>query len=140
MLCFILSVLTSGGCGQTISRENELARLQGKWEIVASEPQGKNIPVHLSEQYEFAGDRYRITRGPDSIGRWIKFELDVTKDPKRISWVVKVMTHGKTVKERRETLIYRMNADELQICLLDPDDTKKPTPYRFLVRNRTMFS
>jgi uncharacterized protein (TIGR03067 family) len=119
-LAAILAImLASGGCGQAVSVETERAKLRGKWEVVSEEVGGGiRVPADVGNQYEFAGDQFRVIGSSGEKGPWIKYRLNVTARPKEMDWSVKIIMRDGTIKMGTAKKIYSLDGNKLQICWL----------------------
>jgi uncharacterized protein (TIGR03067 family) len=95
--------------------DDELARLQGTWQLVAAETDGKQAPKERVEQVRVVikGTAHTVIFGEQVVARDVKFDIDPTKDPKQTTDTISEgPDQGKQIKG-----IYRLEGDTLTSCV-----------------------
>jgi uncharacterized protein (TIGR03067 family) len=101
----------------------EIARLQGKWQIVLAmvdgkEPEGEEKKNMLKRPVVFDGNKVKFKEEAT-------FTIDPGKNPKQIDLVVK---NGPPEEVGTWKGIYKLQGDELTLCLVLPNATR-PTDF-----------
>src|SRR5579883_476750 len=113
----------------------DLQKLQGTWELVGGENQGKTMPADLVQQsatkLAVTGDNFTITwndKGQGDAMQGGALKLDETKTPKTFDGQI---TMG---RQTGSTLlgIYSLSGDELKLCYSKPG---KPRPESFTTKD-----
>lgn len=131
VFCVLATTAASGGCGQSVTIESERAKLQGTWEVVSWELRGIKGPAEVGNQYEFAGDNFRIISGRDEVSPWITYGLDIHASPKVMQWSVKTTMPDKSVKDETGNCIYRIDGDQLELCFVTVPAPTDRLPHAF---------
>jgi uncharacterized protein (TIGR03067 family) len=99
----------------------DVAKLQGTWQMTAlTDEMGAAPAKELSEwTFEFNGDKVTNSQSKDRKGRSLTYALDPSKEPKTID-----MSDGGLVIEG----IYRVDGDDLTICLVTGSRNGKTAP------------
>lgn len=103
--------------------QQELKRLQGKWQMVSHVVDGKADPALKGAIRVVEGERFTILRG-DKILRKAIMKLDPTKKP---GWIDITFTDGPEKGKTRKG-IYVLKGDTHRICYGDLDK-ERPTAF-----------
>lgn len=106
----------------------DLDKLQGKWEVVELVEDGKVIPRSAIEEWLPSGGKFQIEDNavvfvsPHDGKKHVRlFALDQTQSPKGIDL---------QTKSRKDAVgIYRIDAEQVVLCLIDPLDGDRPTEF-----------
>ena len=130
LIVVMLTTLSNRGLSETGSGDGDRARLQGRWEMVATERLGVREEGYWGLQYEFSGDELKIFAGAKPHGS-TKYHLDEAARPKQIDWVVRDITDAKHIKTEVVKGIYAIDGDRLTICIpLHSPRTPRPTMFK----------
>ena len=130
----ILIVAAGLVLGQDNEVKKELERLQGTWDLVGRELDGKaaaedDVKV-MEGKLVITGDKATYTsRGDDA--RDVTFKIDPTANPRTIEWTI---TKG-PAKGDKVLAIYKIEGDRLTICS-GPPETR---PKKFVTRPGSPF-
>lgn len=126
VFCLVLTV----AAWQTVAADKgtDLDKLQGKWEVVELVEDGKVIPRGAIEEWLPSGGRFQIEENavvfvsPHDGKKHVRlFALDQTQSPKGIEL---------QTKSRKDAVgIYRIDAEQVVLCLIDPLDGERPTEF-----------
>lgn len=115
---------------QTLAADKgtDLDKLQGKWEVAELVEDGKVIPRSAIEEWLPSGGNFQIEDNavvfvsPHDGKKHIRlFALDQTQSPKGIEL---------QTKSRKDAVgIYRIDAEQVVLCLIDPLDGERPTEF-----------
>jgi uncharacterized protein (TIGR03067 family) len=105
-----LSLIGATDAGED-SLKGDLAKLQGTWEIISMEAEGKEVPKveYSGVQWVFDGNKIIAVRKGERREQ-ATFTLDERKDPKQLDTTGKDdgdVLHG----------IYQLDGDHLKLCL-----------------------
>lgn len=127
-LCvFAIASLATGGTllggGGKEAGENELKKIQGTWQFVSQEMDGKSVPPEQLAKMTiaFTGDKWSV-RQDDKVVQEGTHKLDATKKPAQVDAVV---TEGEG-KGSTMLGIYDLKGDTLKVCF-DPKGKERPT-------------
>ena len=119
MLRFWLAVFASSLCLAGVLRgddsKKDLEKLQGTWQVAAVEIDGRSLPGWWIERFTFTFKGDELTE-PDT-DRVELVKLDASKKPKTID-------AGKMLG------IYRLDDDELTICVSEATEPKRPKEFK----------
>jgi uncharacterized protein (TIGR03067 family) len=104
----------------------ELAKLQGTWQLISAETNGKPMPEEHVKKFRVTieGDHHVVTFDGQVVAEKVKFTLDPTTTPKSIEDSLVQAPHtGKKVRG-----IYRLEGDELTSCV-GAIDAPRPTEF-----------
>jgi uncharacterized protein (TIGR03067 family) len=104
----------------------ELKKVQGTWQLVASETDGKKMPEHQVKKIRvtIAGDRHTVTFDGKPVAAKVKFTLDPTTTPKSSEDSLEQEPHnGKKIRG-----IYLLEGDKLTSCVA-AIDAPRPTDF-----------
>jgi uncharacterized protein (TIGR03067 family) len=126
MRCFLILLATVSmvaGAQPTDAKKKEFAKLQGQWEIVSVELDGKDISSLFKNGKAIVKDN-QIEVSIES-GRKLarSFQLDVTTTPRCVDFQI-VDAKGKATGTIQEG-IYEWQKDSLRICILIKDGVKE---------------
>lgn len=122
---FALATIASG-----MSGESDLDRLQGTWNVTATESDGASGAKEINERttFTFAKDKMHDQFTPEK-GKPIRItytvSLDATKKPKTIDLT---FTDG-PLKGEKLNGIYDIDGDTLKLCM-GRADAKRPTEFK----------
>lgn len=118
-LLAVLAVALLGAAGDEPSAEakKDLAKLQGTWETVSLNYNGKDFPADGSGSFRFVfkGDQITVT-GNKAIQKEyarIKFKLDPATTPRLVDLTVSAGSQLNAAMEG----IYEIKGDELRLCV-----------------------
>jgi len=115
-------VLTANGA-QDAGVKKELDQLQGTWQMVSHEVDGKPDDALKGAMRVVEGDKFTIKKG-DKVLRAATIKLDPTKKPK---WIDITFTEG-LEKGKTRLGIYVLEGDTQKICYGDLDK-ERPTEF-----------
>ena len=106
----------------------DLDKLQGKWEVAELVEDGKVIPRSAIEEWLPSGGKFQIEENavvfvsPHDGKKHVRlFALDQTQNPKGIEL---------QTKSRKDAVgIYRIDGEQVVLCLIDPLDGERPTEF-----------
>jgi len=109
---------------QAKEEKEDKDKLQGTWQVIGGEAQGKEIPADtvkaLDGTVKFKNDKYTLKVGKDTEQG--TFKLDSKKDPKTIDFDIET---GKD-KDKRQLGIYTLDGDTLKICAARAGNNERP--------------
>lgn len=107
----------------------DLDKLQGKWEVVELVEDGKVVPRGAIEEWLPSGGKFEIEENavvfvsPHDGKKHVRlFALDQTQNPKGIELQTKSRTDA--------VGIYRIDGDQVVLCLIDPTDGDRPQEFK----------
>lgn len=104
----------------------ELAKLQGTWQLVASETNGKKMPEEQVKQFRVKIEKghHTVTFGDQVVSREVKFTVDPTTQPKSTEDTLEdEPNRGKKIRG-----IYLLAGDSLTSCV-GAIDAPRPTEF-----------
>jgi len=104
----------------------ELAKLQGTWQLVASETDGKKMPEEQVKQFrvKIEKDRHTVTFGDQVVAHEVRFMVDPTTQPKSTEDTLEdEPNRGKKIRG-----IYLLEGDGLTSCV-GAIDAPRPTEF-----------
>jgi uncharacterized protein (TIGR03067 family) len=91
--------------------KKELAKLEGTWQLVSAETDGKKAPDEQVKQIKVVikGDHHTVWFGDKALAKNVRFQIDPTQKPKTVDDTLDDgrMIHG----------IYELNGDTLRSCV-----------------------
>jgi uncharacterized protein (TIGR03067 family) len=102
--------------------EKELEKLQGTWQLVSAETNGKKAPGEQVRKVRVVirGDKHTVCFGEKSVAEEVPFRIDPTKRPKTVD---DLLPDGKRILG-----IYEVNGDTLRSCVA-PVGKDRPTQF-----------
>ena len=94
--------------------KQELARLQGTWQLASAETDGQTAPEERVKQTRvvIAGSKHTVYFGDAAVAKEIPFTLDPTKTPRATD---DTLPDGKVIHG-----IYKLDGDTLTSCVAPP--------------------
>ena len=126
MRSVMLALVTAGWSFAADAREDavkkELDRLQGTWQLVSVETEGKAPPEDVIKTIRvvISGSKHTVHVGDQTPAKDIPFAIDPTKKPKETT---DTLPDGSTIKG-----IYELDGDTLKSCVAPPG---KDRPTKF---------
>ncbi|MCY2965030.1 MAG: TIGR03067 domain-containing protein [Planctomycetota bacterium] len=109
-------------------RKSELERFAGRWHVVELVEDGKVIPKSAIEEWLPSGGYFEVAdnaivyKSTEDDKKHVKvFSIDATEYPHQIDISVQ--------KRKAGTGIYKFDDGKLVICLVDPEEGKRPTEF-----------
>jgi uncharacterized protein (TIGR03067 family) len=92
----------------------ELEKLQGTWQLISAEADGKTMPAEQVKNIRVVikGSKHSVYFGDASVVKEIPFTIDPTKKPKQVT---DTLPDGKQIKS-----IYELTGDTLRSCVAPP--------------------
>jgi uncharacterized protein (TIGR03067 family) len=125
----VIALLTAGGTllggGGSQASDNELKKLQGTWQFISQEMDGKPRPAEQVAKLKitFTGDKWSV-REDGKVVQAGTHKFDPTKKPSQVDAVVmEGEGKGSTMLG-----IYEMKADRLKVCF-DLQGKERPTSF-----------
>jgi uncharacterized protein (TIGR03067 family) len=102
--------------------KEELERLQGTWQLVSAESDGKATPDDQVKKVRIViqGAKHSVYVGNQSVAKDVPFTIDPTKKPKEVT---DLLPNGKELKG-----IYELDGDTLRSCVA-PVGKDRPTEF-----------
>lgn len=126
-VCLVLafSLLVAADEPNKEAVDKELKKLEGTWQTVAFEHNGKTIPEENVKSWtlEIKGDKYTMTIGNNSEEG--TFKVDPSKKPATVD--VKPSEGPNKGKTRKG--IYRLGEDEAKVCFSAIGEEERPTDF-----------
>jgi uncharacterized protein (TIGR03067 family) len=118
-LTLVLTILAAADDVEAL-REKELARLEGTWQLIAAETDGKKAPDEQIAKVRVVikGARHTVYFGDKAAVKDVPFLLDPTKTPKTTD---DQLQGGKVIRG-----IYELDGDTLRSCVA-PLNQDRPT-------------
>jgi uncharacterized protein (TIGR03067 family) len=139
LLVLVTVSLPAGDAAQSAAAKKELARLQGRWRLIAREIEGKKATPNAVKKADATltvkGDR--ITYKSQGEELWqATLKLDPTKSPP----VIEATHISGPLKGKTGKAIYKLEADRLTVCFsyteLPTDFTTEDTDRALVVYRR----
>ncbi|HKB40636.1 MAG TPA: TIGR03067 domain-containing protein [Gemmataceae bacterium] len=109
------------------AKKKELEKMQGTWQVVGVELDGKKQPQAEVEKTKLRltikGNKYVYKAGDTEVSEG-SFEIDTTKDPKTID----ASGTTKTGKVEKTIGIYEFKGDTMRVCLV-PAGEERPKEF-----------
>jgi uncharacterized protein (TIGR03067 family) len=104
------------------STEEEMARLEGTWQLVSAETDGKRLPDEQAKQIRVVikGGKHTVYFGDKAVAEGIAFTIDPGKRPKQVE---DTLPDGRKVRG-----IYELDGEALRSCVAAPDK-ERPTAF-----------
>jgi uncharacterized protein (TIGR03067 family) len=127
-LCVVASLVMGGtllGGGGNLASDNELKKIQGTWQFVSHEMDGKPMPAEQVAKLKitFTGDKWSV-REDAKVVQAGTHKFDPTKKPAQVDAVV---TEGEG-KGSTMLGIYEMKGDKMKVCF-DLQGKERPTSF-----------
>ena len=106
--------------------EKERAKLQGTWQLVSAETDGKPTPGDVCAKFRvmIAGEKFSVRFGDEVLVHDVYWDIDPTTDPKSTTDTISDgPDKGKKIRG-----IYRLEGDKLTTCA-GPLDGPRPTEF-----------
>jgi uncharacterized protein (TIGR03067 family) len=98
-------------------------KLQGTWNAVSGEKEGKDDPEAKEHALVFEGDKFSVKRGDKVFVRGT-FKIDASKSPKTMD--IEISEGPDDVKGKTAKAIYALDGDELTWCVAEPGSGERP--------------
>ena len=97
------------------STQEEMARLEGTWQLVSAEADGKRLPDEQVKQIRVVikGGKHTVYFGDKAIAEGVPFTIDPATKPKQVE---DTLPDGRKVRG-----IYQLDGDTLRSCVAAPD-------------------
>jgi uncharacterized protein (TIGR03067 family) len=104
----------------------ELARLQGTWQLISAESNGVKAPEERVKQTRvtITGNTHTVRFGDQVLAHDVRFEIDPTKTPKEVTDTI----NDGPNKGKQILGIYRLEGDMLTSCVAPPGK-ERPTEF-----------
>jgi uncharacterized protein (TIGR03067 family) len=104
------------------STQEEMARLEGTWQLVSAEADGKRLPDDQARQIRVVikAGKHTVYFGDKPIAEGVQFKVDPSKRPKQVE---DTLPDGRKVRG-----IYELDGDALRSCVAAPDK-ERPTEF-----------
>jgi uncharacterized protein (TIGR03067 family) len=128
VLSVVVAVCAPVAWGQGDAKEavaKEWKALEGTWEIVSIELQGKKagLPEERKERLTFRDGTFASTQGQEVRDKGT-LKLDPTKQPKTMD----MMSGGEGNKGKKALAIYELKGHDLRVCI-SPPGQPRPTAF-----------
>jgi uncharacterized protein (TIGR03067 family) len=122
----------SGHVLEVLKRENaptegdaakkELAKLQGTWQLLSAETDGKKLPEEQVKQIRVVikDEKHTVYFGEKVVAEGVAFKVDPTRSPKEVE---DTLRDGRKIRG-----IYELDGDTLRSCVAPPDKDR-PTEF-----------
>jgi uncharacterized protein (TIGR03067 family) len=106
----------------------DLERMQGRWQMISMEREGKKLPDPLVKTYKriVKENEYRVTWVED--GQPAALNTVMTLDPRQNPKAIDILLGNGQLKGKKRLGIYRIDGDTETVCLAQPG---KARPTRF---------
>ena len=127
---FIVAILCLVGCDDTGKTSpsragDDKSELEGTWELVYFERDGKEIMLQNDTKFIAAGDTFIVKRADEVLAAGT-FKLDPDKQPKTSETTyTEGRDKGKTFKA-----IYQVDGDTVKFCRASSSDDERPTEFK----------
>ena len=98
-------------------------KLQGTWQAVSGEKEGKDDPEAAKHALVFDGDKFMIKRG-DKVFVEGTFKINASKSPKTMD--IDITEGPENVKNKTAQAIYALDGDDLTWCVAEPGSAERP--------------
>jgi uncharacterized protein (TIGR03067 family) len=112
----ILEVLhREPAAGKEDAIKKEMAKLEGTWQLVSAETDGKQLPEEQAKQIRVVikGTSHTVYFGDKAVVEGVAFRVDPTTTPKQVEDTLK---DGKKIRG-----IYELDGDTLRSCVAPPE-------------------
>ena len=106
----------------------DLKKLEGDWKITSWVQFGRQVPMEA--EWTFKGDKYTLTM-PANLE-----EGTITLAPEKKPAVMDLAISGGNCKGKDQPGIYKLDGDDLTLCLAWPGTANRPTEFAYTQENR----
>ena len=119
---WVLAPGLRGLAGPEDPMKRELAKVQGTWQLVSAETDGKEAPAEQVRKVRVVikGDRHTVFFGDQAVAKEVLFKLDPAKTPRAVD---DLLPGGKRILG-----IYEVDGDTLRSCVA-PAGKDRPTRF-----------
>jgi len=119
---FLLGFLAVRPAAADDAVKAELDKLQGTWQLVSAETDGKAAPAEQLKKVRVVikGSKHSVYFGDSAVAKEIPFSIDPSRKPKETT---DMLPDGKQIKG-----IYELNGDTLKSCVASPGK-ERPTAF-----------
>ncbi len=102
--------------------KEEMAKLEGTWQLVSAETDGKRLPDEQAKQIRVViqGGKHTVYFGEKPLAEGVPFKIDPSKKPTQVE---DTLPDGRKVRG-----IYQLDGDTLRSCVAAPDK-ERPTKF-----------
>jgi uncharacterized protein (TIGR03067 family) len=105
------------------ANKKDKEKLQGTWQAVSGEREGKDDPEAAQHSLVFDGEKFMIKRG-DQVFVQGTFKIDASKSPKTMD--IDITEGPDKIKDKTAQAIYALDGDNLTWCVAEPGSAERP--------------
>jgi uncharacterized protein (TIGR03067 family) len=105
------------------ANKKDKEKLQGTWQAISGEREGKDDPEAAKHSLVFDGDKFMIKRG-DQVFVQGTFKIDASKAPRTMD--IDITEGPDNVKNKTAQAIYALDGDDLTWCVAEPGSAERP--------------
>jgi uncharacterized protein (TIGR03067 family) len=126
LLCAVVGLPSCPETGTADEAKEELAKLQGTWQLISAETDGTKAPDERVKKIQviISGNRHSVRFGDQVIAHDVSFEIDTSTSPKAVT---DTLNEGPD-KGKQIRGIYKLEGDVLTSCVAAVD---KDRPVEF---------